>query len=153
MLEVKAGSKPGLAAQPAFQKLLAGLPATGCKFAYVAPGLQKTIQDIQLSFQMSTLKQGNPAADPAALKFMQYVSNLTRQGAACTVVEETPEGWLATNHGSAGPAQIAAVGAVLPAAVLAGVAVPAFMQARAKAEAFKRSQPGAAPSASPSGVP
>ncbi|MEI8233551.1 MAG: hypothetical protein WCH57_02565 [Verrucomicrobiota bacterium] len=144
MLDVKAGKKPGLAAAPAFQKLMTGMPAAGYAFGYVGPTLQKTIQGIQ----SATLKQDKNGTDPAVQKMLQYVYNATKQGAACTVVEETPEGWVGTSHGGSGPTQIVSVGAIVPAAVLAGAAVPAFVKARAKSQAIM-GQPAASPAATP----
>ena len=132
MLDVKAGKKPGLSADAGFKKLMTGLPATGCKFAFLSPSFQKTINDVQLRTM-----QKNQAADPTAQKIMQYVQNFAQQGATCAVVEETPEGLLATSHGGTGPDKIVAACAIAPAAVLSAIAIPAFIKAKQQAELRK----------------
>lgn len=145
MLDVKAGKKPGLAAQPGFQKLIAGLPKTGGDFSYVSAGIQKVLQDVQTN---SLAQDKN--AEPAVQKLLAKINTLSGQGTVVSVTEVTPEGWIATSHGATGPTQIAAAGAVIPAAILAAVAVPAVTQARIKAEALKNArQQQAAPEASP----
>lgn len=141
MLDVQAGKKPGLAATPAFRKLMTGMPSSACAFAYAAPSFQKTLQEIQ----SASFKQDKNMADPAVQKILQYVYSATRQGAECTVVEETSEGLIGTSHGGTGPTQIVAIGAAVPAAVLAGVAVPAVAKAQAKAQAMKNQPQSATP--------
>jgi len=141
MLDVKAGKKPGLAAEAGFKKLITGLPTTGCKFGYVAPSFQKTINDMQ--FQ--TMQKGNATTDPAMQKFMQYVQSLTQTGAACGVVEETSEGWIGTSHGNTGPDKIVALCAVAPVAIIAGAAVPAVIAAREKAARVAHPAPSTTP--------
>lgn len=135
MFDVKAGKKPGLAATPTFKKYMTGMPASGSSFAFVSPAFQKTIRDVQLA----SIKQDKNLADPSAQKLIETLSSLSGQGAACSVTEETPEGWIGTTHGNVDPVtQIAAVGAILPVAIIAGsasVAVPNFMRARDRSQA------------------
>jgi len=142
MLDVKAGKKPGLAAEAGFKKLMTGLPPSGCKFGYVSPSFQKTINNVQLQ---TTMQKGNAATDPATQKFLQYVQSCTQVGAACGVVEETPEGWIGTSHGGTGPDKIVALCAVAPVAILAGAAVPAVIAAREKAARMSQPTPSATP--------
>ena len=153
MFEIKAGKKPGLAANPLFKKLMTGLPTTGCGFAYVSPSFQQTIND----FQLATMKQQN-ASDPAMEKFLKLVQDAVRQGPQCSVVEVTPEGYLVTSHGSTGPAKLVAIGAALPVAMVAAVSVPAIVAAKTQAKARAQKQeefikaqsrpPGASPTPS-----
>ena len=132
MLDVKAGKKPGLAADPTFKKLMTGLPAAGCGFSYLAPSFQKTINDVQFK----TMQKDQAMTDPAAQKLMQYnTQSLLQAGATCAVTEETPEGWIGTSHGGTGPDKMVAACAVAPAAILSAVAVPNFLRARARSEA------------------
>ncbi|MDD5351354.1 MAG: DUF3352 domain-containing protein, partial [Chthoniobacteraceae bacterium] len=79
MMDVKAGKKPGLAAQAGFKKLMTGLPTVGCDFGYVSPALQKAVQD----FQMNTLKQGQNTADPAVQKMMEQIYKVGNKDAVC----------------------------------------------------------------------
>jgi hypothetical protein len=131
MQEVKEGKKPGLAANPQFKKLMTGLPTKGCDFSYLAPVFQKTLNEIQ----MASIRQGSNTADASVLKMIEYVQQATRQGTVARVVEETPEGWLSTSHGGTGPAQIVAIGAAAPVALIAGASVPSFIRARSRTEA------------------
>ena len=133
MLEVKAGRKPGLAADATFKKLMTGLPTVGRGFGYVAPSFQKTINDVQFK----SMQKDQAMTDPAAQKLMQSVQSLMQTGAACAVTEETPEGWIGTSHGSTGPDKIVAACTVAPAAILSSLAVPAIIQAQKKAAQVK----------------
>ena len=133
MFDIKAGKKPGLAATPAFQKLIAGMPASGSNFGYLAPSFQKTIRDVQLA----SIKNGHQQADPSAQKLIDFISNLNNsQGAMCSVTQETPEGWVGIAHGGPDAAtQIAAIGVVAPTAIIASLAVPATLSARDRGQA------------------
>jgi len=94
MLDVKAGKKPGFAATNAeFKKLMTGLPTTGCSFGYVSPLFQKTVTAIN-----QAQLEGNKVPDPTAKKFLQFVYGCVPVKATCSVVEETPEGWIGTSH-------------------------------------------------------
>ena len=131
MFDVKAGKKPGLAATPTFKKYMTGLPTNGSSFAYMSPAVQKALHEVQLS----SFKQDS-RTDPAIQKLIETITNLSQPGTVCSVTEETPEGWISTTHGNDDPAtQIAAVGATVPAALLAGVAVPNFIRARERSQA------------------
>lgn len=141
MLDVKAGRKPGLAASAGFKKLMTGMPTAACKFGYVSPSLQKTINDVQIK----SMQNGKATMDPAAQKFIQYVQGLAKTGATLGVVEETAEGWIGTTHGSTGPDKLVAVCAVAPAAILAAVAVPAVVKAQEKAAQLSHPAPQATP--------
>ena len=149
MLDVKAGKKPGLAASATFKKLMTGLPTTGCKFAYVSPVFQKTINAVQ----MQTMQKDKNMTDPATQKFMHYVQSFTQMGEACAVVEETPEGWIGTSHGGTGPDKIVAACAVFPVAVVSAIAVPNFIRAREKAAHMAAPAPSAPPQAPQPALP
>ena len=131
MLAVKAGKTPGIAAAPEFKKLTVGLPTSASQFQFAAPVFQKTVANIQM------LAAQQPTVDPAAKQLMEYFMKNADQHWGCSVVRNTPEGWLGTVRGGGGPAQIAAAGAVVPVALLSAIAVPNFMRARARSEATR----------------
>lgn len=133
MFEVKAGKKPGLAATPTFKKLITGMPTNGSNFGYVSPSVNKAIRDVQLA----AVKQDKNMTDPSAQKLIETLSNLSQAGAACSVTQETPEGWVGITHGNVDPAeQVAAVGIIAPAAIVASLAVPATMNATKRGQAM-----------------
>lgn len=124
MFEVKAGKKPGLAASAEFKKASADLPSPACQFKVIAPIFQKTLHD----FQVASLAQ-QPNASPEMQQFMQMLVSSASPNWMCGVVQNTPEGWVGFSRGAVGPTQIATAA---PAAILAGIAVPAFLHAREK---------------------
>ncbi len=95
MLAVKAGKKPGLAADPGFTKLRKGLPENGSAFAYAAPSFQKTIRQIQ--------DQVNASADPVAKAMMEKIESLNRNYSILSVKTETPAGSISIAHQQAVP--------------------------------------------------
>ena len=108
------------------------MPTNGSNFGYVSPSVQKTLHDVQLA----SLKQDKNLADPSAQKLIETLSNLSQQGEACSVTQETPEGWVGVTHGNVDPAaQLATVGVVIPAAIVASLAVPATMNATKRGQA------------------
>lgn len=94
MLDVQAGKKPGLAATNAeFKKLMTGMPTTGCDFDYVSPLVEKTMHTLQVT-QLAQDK----TTDPGTKKLLESIYSLAQQRAACSVVQETPEGWVGIRH-------------------------------------------------------
>ena len=131
MLDVKAGRKPGLASLPDYKKLAAGFPEKGAQFQFVSPSFRKTVAE----FQKIALKQ--PGMDDGAKRILEYMIQNTDQGWVCAAAQNTPEGFLGIAHGQTGPAQIATVGMVVPAALVTAIAVPNFTRAKGRSEASR----------------
>ncbi len=131
MFEVKAGKKPGLAASENFKKLTADLPAPACQFQVIAPIFQKTLLDIQIAAAQQ------PNTPPEAQRFLEFFASSSAANWACSVVQDTPEGWIGFSRGATGPTQIAGIGSVAPAAILAGIATPAFISVRERGKQTK----------------
>jgi hypothetical protein len=93
MMAVKAGKKPGFAANADFQKLRAGMPESGCKFAYVSPLFFKTMRSLQ-----TVQVEHNQAATPAVKNLMQYIYRVSPQNEFYSVRQETEEGWIGIVH-------------------------------------------------------
>lgn len=99
MLAVKAGRKPGLAANALFKKLMTGLPETGCNFGYISPLLQKTVRTVQL-MQLAQDKK----TDPAVKKLIESLYKIVPTKTVCGVTQETSEGWIGIRHDDTGAA-------------------------------------------------
>jgi hypothetical protein len=129
VLAVQAGKQPGLKSTDEFKKLAQGVPLQANRFAYVSKRFGETILGIQ-----------QQVADRAALngsgqgQLMRKLSAMNPPAFAFSVAANTPEGWMVTGNGSEDGAKLVLLPAMVVPGVLAGVAVPAFVKARAAAQ-------------------
>jgi hypothetical protein len=128
-LAVKKGDKPGLKTTEEFKRLATDVPDQGNHFSFVSQRFGKTM----LRIQRAALPLAASAA-PGAAQAMQSFMNNTNVAYAYSVAGNTDEGWLTVANGNQHPAKLLAVAAVIPAAIAAGVALPAIAKAKAAAQ-------------------
>jgi hypothetical protein len=129
-LAVRAGRTPGLRSTSEYQILAANVPAEGNQFSYISRRFGQTLRAVQR--QALDLSPKMPAAQKQWLE--QYLQPESAKFAYC-VGANTDEGWFFVGNGNHRPAtSVLAAAVVLPAGVLAGVAVPAFAKARAASQ-------------------
>ena len=131
LLAVKAGRQPGLRTTAEFKRLAQGMPGQGNSFAFVGQRLGDTVQKVQASILSQASAQGNDA--PTAL--LQKLFAATRPVSSFAVGQSRPSGWLAVSHGTQQPADAVVLPLVVaPVAILAGITLPAFSQAKSRAQ-------------------
>jgi hypothetical protein len=128
-LAVKSGQKPGLKSTPEFKRLAADVPTQGNSFSFVSQRFGETIVQIQRTALPMATK-----AQPAQAEFLQSFLTSTNAAFAYSVAANTDEGWLTVGNGNQHPAKMIAVAAIVPAAIAAGVTLPAVAKAKARAE-------------------
>ncbi len=130
MLAVKSGKSPGLKSTEEFKHLSKNVPLEGNQFCYVSQRFGKTM--IQLQKQaMQRMRGGGEAAFQ---QFFQAMLNPDDAGFAFSVSANTDEGWLTVGNGHQNPAVVLVAAPAVMVGVLAGIAIPNFVRARAAAQ-------------------
>ena len=120
----------GFKASPAFAKVSAGLPTQGNSFTLVTRTLMENLRNVQK--QALASQSGGPSAQNEWLaKFL--LSDAVAD--SYTVSGHVENGWLTVNKGPSGVGKILGPLAVMPAAMAAGMALPAFGKVSAKGKA------------------
>ena len=129
-LMVKAGEKPGLKSTDEFKRLAKDVPQQGNHFTFVSERLGKTVNRIQRrALEM--------AGSSGASRQQQWLESLLSGSPPVTsysVGTHTPQGWLFVANGNQSPARFFLASAVVPAGIIAAVAVPNFVKAREAAQ-------------------
>lgn len=125
-LEVKAGKKPGLKSTDEFKRLAVDVPQQGNRFFFLSQKLGKTVMGLQ---------QQALSMAPGMEKQSELLRSLVHGGGACsfTVGAHTEQGCVSVGNGNQNAGGAVLVAGAAPA-VLAAVAVPAFVKARAAAQ-------------------
>ena len=123
-LAVKAG-KPGLKSTSEFQRLAKDLPQQGNHFTYVSQRFGQTMSRLQRQALEMTGSKENPQR-----KWLQSILSGNQPIFSYSVGTHNAEGWLLVANGNQGAAKFVLATAVIPAAVIAGVAIPAIVKAR-----------------------
>lgn len=131
-LAVRSGDKPGLTATPEFQRLARSIPTEANSFNYVS----ETFGEVYLDFQMKSVEQTAATSGvPETAWLREVMETFAKPAAAYGVFQNTSEGWLWTGNSSTPAATRMAAGMVVaPAGLLAAVAIPNFVKARATAQ-------------------
>jgi len=124
-LAVKAGEKPGLKSTGEFQRLAKGIPQQGNHFTYVSQRFGQTMSRLQRQAIELAGSKENPHQ-----KWLQSLLNANQPVFSYSVGSHIPDGWLIVANGNQGAAKFILTSAVIPAAVTAGVAIPAIVKAR-----------------------
>lgn len=124
-----------LASTPDFQKAFAGLPTKVNSIGYVHPRFAKAVQDVQLGM----MRNGGP--NPAFSALMQKWTEATGITQSAGVRVNRPNGILMQGVSPRSGRQTMLTLSVAPVAVVAGVALPAMMQARMAAAHGGRNGP------------
>ncbi len=124
------GGKPGLKSTDDFKKMSAGMPLKGNQFCIVSPRFGQSIVKIQ--------QQAMDANNNAPERVKELIKSTFLKpggvGFGYTVGANSSEGWMVVGTGNQGGAKILATAAVVPAAILAGVTLPAIAKAKAAAQ-------------------
>jgi general secretion pathway protein G len=125
VLAAKSGQKPGLKSTDEFKHLAKEMPAKGNSFAFVSHRFGETLAKVR---QNALERRANASSSQTA-----WLRSLFAGGkpAVCyAVAANTDQGWLATANGNQHPAKLFALSAVVPAGIIAAIAVPNFVKAR-----------------------
>lgn len=124
-LAVKAGKKPGLKDSAEFKHLSTGVPQEGNSFSFMSERLGKAIVELQ--------KQALQSA-PAGTEWLQSLVTAGKAPFSYAVGVKSDEGFVSTANGNQHPAKMFLAGAVVPVAVVAGMALPAMAKAKERAQ-------------------
>ncbi len=129
VIAVKKGEAKGLTSTAEFTRISKGMPQTGNMFGYVSPRFGKTIARIQ----ESALKGANPNQQKVMGRIykLQKMDEMFSYG----VGRVLPDGLYSVGNANVSGSQaLVTQAAVLPAALLLGMALPAMEKAQAKAK-------------------
>ncbi len=127
-LAVKSGRNPGLKATDEFKHLAQGLPDHGNQFCYMSQRFAATLIKVQQQAMASSAK-----TEPQMAQWMQSFYR-TRPAFAYSVGINTPDGCLTIGNGSQSYANAVLLPAVAVPAMLAAIAIPNFVKARATSQ-------------------
>jgi hypothetical protein len=123
------GGKPGLKASDEFKKLSAGIPEQGNQFCFLSQRFGQTIMKVQ-----QQALGGNNQASQQLKNLMNSLIQPDKAAFSYGVGATTDEGWITVANGSQGGGNVLAAAAVVPVAIGAAVALPAFAKAKATAQ-------------------
>jgi hypothetical protein len=126
VMAAKSGQKPGLKSTEEFQRLSKDMPTQGNGFTFTSARFGRVMSKIQ----QSALKAGIGSQTAWA----QSLLGSNQPSFSYGVTANTDEGWVAVLNGSQHPGKLLAVGAAVPAGILAAVAVPNFVKARSTSQ-------------------
>ncbi len=131
ILAVKAGKKPGLAADAGFQRLFKGLPSPASRFGYLNP----VFNDLVRKIQTFAIEQ-DPKADASVKGVFQAIYSAQPKEPTVGVGLSLPDGEMNITHSGVGPRQIARLWSAIPVAIFASAkaAKPKVSSDRAQAE-------------------
>lgn len=125
-LAAKAGG-PSLRTNEQFKSLAAHLPAEGNSFTFLSDRLGKEY----MKFQQNLMPSGGNLSSG---QFGTMIQKLGAPTFAASVFQNTEEGWLTTSVGNQSVADALSVGTVAVVGVIAAIAIPNFVKARATAQ-------------------
>jgi hypothetical protein len=124
-LAVRAGEKPGLKSTEEFQRLAKDVPQQGNHFTCVSQRLGQTMSRLQRQALAMTAAKGNPQQE-----WLRSLLSDQQPVFSYSVGAHLPEGWLMVANGNQGTGKFVLTAAVIPAAAVAAVAIPAIVKAR-----------------------
>ena len=127
-LAVKSGQKSGLKATDEFKHIAQGLPDQGNQFCYMSPRFAETLMKVQQQAITSSAQ-----TQPQMAKWMQSMFR-SPPAFAYSVGINTPDGCLTVGNGSQSYANMALLPAVAVPGLLAAIAIPNFVKARATSQ-------------------
>jgi hypothetical protein len=127
-LAVKSGQKPGLKATDEFKHLAQGLPDQGNQFCYMSPRFAETLMKVQ-----QQAMAGSANTQPQMAQWIQSIYH-SQSAFAYSVGVNTPEGCLTVGNGSQSYANMALLPALAVPGILAAIAIPNFVKARATSQ-------------------
>jgi hypothetical protein len=127
-LAVKSGQKSGLKATDEFKHLAQGLPDHGNQFCYMSQRFAATLIQVQQQAMANSAR-----TEPQMAQWMQSFYR-NRPAFAYSVGINTPDGCLTIGNGSQSYANAVLLPAVAVPAMLAAIAIPNFVKARATSQ-------------------
>ncbi len=128
-IAVRDGKQPGMRKAPEFAELLKHLPAQGNHFFYADKRFSSTL----IGLQQQLLESGMVPAQQADLLRKIFLKQKPTYGLA--IGSRTPTGWQFVSVGNQDSSKAVVVAAAaFPAGLLAAIAVPNFVKARATAQ-------------------
>jgi hypothetical protein len=127
-LAVKSGQNPGLKATDEFKHLSQGLPDHGNQFCYMSQRFAETLMQVQQQAMANSAR-----TEPQMTQWMQSFYR-NRPAFAYSVGINTPDGCLTIGNGSQSYANAVLLPAVAVPAMLAAIAIPNFVKARATSQ-------------------
>lgn len=127
-LAVKSGQKPGLKSSEEFKHLSQGIPDKGNQFTFMSERFTKIFVRVQQQALLSSAK-----TQPDTAKWLQSLFRAKPEFAYCVGIN-TPEGSLNIGNGSQSYANTVLMPALVVPGMLAAIAVPNFVKARATAQ-------------------
>jgi hypothetical protein len=128
---VKSGKLPGLKGTAEFKHLAQNLPTQGNQFTYLSEKFGQTIQQIQTQVIAGAAARNS---SPNQSQWIQSLMNQSHPAACYAVGVNTPEGCLTVGNGNQSYANLALLPAVAVPGMLAAIAIPNFVKARATAQ-------------------
>jgi len=127
-LAVKSGQNPGLKASDEFKHIAQGLPDHGNQFCYMSPRFAEALMKVQQQAMASSAK-----TQPQMAQWIQSFYH-SQPAFAYSVGINTPDGCLTVGNGSQSYANMALLPAVAVPGMLAAIAIPNFVKARATSQ-------------------
>ena len=115
-----------------FAQLAGGLPVQGNGFQLATAALGEAFARVQRE-----MVKGQPGTTPAQFAMIEKLLGNQKAGATYAVTAHLPNGWLAVGKGSQGAGPLLAPALIVPVAIGAGLALPAFSKVRGKSNATK----------------
>ncbi|HEY3863181.1 MAG TPA: hypothetical protein VGO59_14965 [Verrucomicrobiae bacterium] len=128
MVAVKSGQKKGFKSTDAFKRLSQGIPESANSFSLVTPALTETLTQIQ----QTSLAKAN--FDSGAVNKLNQLFQGRTNGGSFGVNVNGPEGWEGIANGGSQGVQMLVLPAVAGVGIMAAVAIPNFVKARATSQ-------------------
>jgi hypothetical protein len=131
VLAVKAGDKPGLKSTAEFKRLAQGLPDKGNQFSYMSAKFGRAVMEIQ---QQVIAGQAAQNSAPGQMDWLKSFLNPNRATFSYSVGQNTSDGCLTVGNGNQSAAALVLLPAVAVPGMLAAIAIPNFVKARATSQ-------------------
>ncbi len=129
-LAVKSGQKPGLKSTAEFKRVSQNIPDQGNQITFMSERFGQTIFQVQQQMTASSAKNS-----PAQAQWFQSIFNrYNRPAFAYSVGLNTPDGCLTIGNGNQSGANLVLLPAVAVPGMLAAIAIPNFVKARATSQ-------------------
>lgn len=130
---VRGGKEPNVKSTPEWQRLAKGLPTDGNSLSYVSPRFGETISKLQQAMmEQAAAQSGGQMPDLSAI---QKLLGLSGAPSSYAVGWSDASGSQAVSQGTQEPTSVLVASAVVaPAAIVAGMTLPALAKAKGKAQ-------------------
>ncbi|MCP5516600.1 MAG: hypothetical protein H7A45_04980 [Verrucomicrobiales bacterium] len=133
VIKLRRGEGRGLTGEPKFRALARNLPLEGNAFSYIGQEFGETLAGIQKQALQAGIRQGEMEAGVQSL--LGRLIEWNRAPRAFAVSSMTPIGWTGQSHGDEHPSSVVLKPLlVAPAAIGAGMLLPALAKAKSKAQ-------------------